>query len=111
MSMNVSAHVNISFKDLGIFHSIHGHMSCFCLLAFACSAAMISVSKFLVGYPLSVLDVFRAIELSGHVTILFHFLRNSCTVFHSGYTFLAFLPAVYDASGFSTCYSTYFLLK
>jgi hypothetical protein len=83
--MNVSAHVNIAFKDRIVFHRTCGHVGCFCLLAFACSVVMISVSKFLIGYPLSVLSMFTAVL--GHVTILFNFLRNYCTVFHGGYTF------------------------
>lgn len=95
MSMDVSVPVNTSFKDRVIFHCTCGHVGHFCLLTFASSAARnIHVQVFDWTQTFIILDMFTAMEFLGHVTILFNFPKNDCTVFHNGYTFFFRIPTI-----------------
>ena len=72
-----------------IYSSVNGNLSYFYLLVRVKSAAMNTVYKHLFKSSFSILlSVYPEDELLDHMVILFTFLRNCHTTFHSGWTIL-----------------------
>ena len=82
-------HCTYTTSSLSIHSSVDGHLGCFHVLAVLSNAALtieVPVS-FWINIFIFFPDIYPEVELMSHMVVLFLvFLRNSHTVFHSGYT-------------------------
>ena len=82
-------HCTYTTSSLSIHSSVDGHLGCFHVLAVISNAALTLEYLYLFELTCSFFfpDIYPEVELMSHMVVLFLvFLRNSHTVFHSGYT-------------------------